>query len=277
MSSLSRRSFTLALGAGALVAAPKKIPVGLEMYSVRNGLKTNPTETIRAVAKLGYDGVEFFSPYFTWTPEYAKQIRSLLDELNIRCFSTHNGPDSFTADGIPRAMELNKILGSSIIVMANAGHVETIDDWKRVAATLSDASERFRAEGLRAGYHNHQAEWKAVSGTRPMDILAVNTPKDFVLQLDVGTCLEVGVDPVDWINKNPGRIRSLHLKDWSPDPAKEYKVLFGEGAAPWKQIFHAAETTGGVEYYLIEQEGSRYSELESAERCLLSFRKVHGV
>jgi sugar phosphate isomerase/epimerase len=96
-----------------------------------------------------------------------------------------------------------------------------------------------------------------------------------MLQLDVGTCLEAGSDPVAWIRANPGRIRSLHLKDWSPNSAKGYKVLFGEGAGDWKNIFGAAESTGGVEYYLMEQEGSRYSELDTAQRCLQNFRLKH--
>jgi sugar phosphate isomerase/epimerase len=95
-----------------------------------------------------------------------------------------------------------------------------------------------------------------------------------MLQLDVGTCLEAGSDPAAWIRANPGRIRSLHLKDWSPEPAKGYTVLFGEGAADWKNIFKAAEGRGGVEYYLLEQEGSRFSELETARRCLQSFRLI---
>ena len=96
-----------------------------------------------------------------------------------------------------------------------------------------------------------------------------------MLQLDVGTCLEAGGDPVAWIRANPGRIRSIHCKDWSPQADKGYKVLFGEGAADWKGIFAAAESVGGVEFYLVEQEGSRFSELETAKRCLKSFRSEH--
>jgi sugar phosphate isomerase/epimerase len=95
-----------------------------------------------------------------------------------------------------------------------------------------------------------------------------------MLQLDVGTCLETGNDPVAWIRANPKRIRSLHLKDWSP--AKGYRVLFGQGVAPWKKIFEAAESVGGVEYYLIEQEGSDYPELETADRCLVAYKDLHG-
>ena len=95
-----------------------------------------------------------------------------------------------------------------------------------------------------------------------------------MLQLDVGTCLEAGSDPVAWIHANPGRIRSMHCKDWSP--GEGYKVLFGEGVAPWKAIFAAAESVGGVEYYLIEQEGSRLSAFETVEKCLANFKKLRG-
>ena len=68
----------------------------------------------------------------------------------------------------------------------------------------------------------------------------------------------------------------MHCKDWSADPAKGYSVLFGEGVADWKKIFAAAEHGGGLEYFLIEQEGSRYSELETADKCLQAFRGMHA-
>jgi sugar phosphate isomerase/epimerase len=109
-----------------------------------------------------------------------------------------------------------------------------------------------------------------------MEIIAKNTKPTIMLQLDVGTCVEAGADPVAWIRANPGRIHSLHLKDWSSDPAKGYKVLFGEGDAKWKDIFSAAESVGGVEYYLIEQEGSRFGELETASRCLKTYRSMRA-
>ena len=83
-------------------------------------------------------------------------------------------------------------------------------------------------------------------------------------------------DPVAWIRANPGRIRSLHCKDWSPDSGKGYTVLFGEGVANWTAIFEAAESGGGVEYYLIEQEGSRLSELDTAKTCLDLYRKLRS-
>ena len=272
--SLSRRSLIKLAAAAPLVASGQgqRIPVGLELYSVRNELKEDLMGTVRGVAKMGYDGVEFFAPYYDWTLDYAKEVRKLLDDLSIRCYSTHNGAKSFTAEGLPRAIELNQAIGSKFVVMASPGRVQGLDGWKTVAETLNRASEQLRPLGLRAGFHNH-TEFVPVEGKRPMEILAANTSKDVMLQLDVGPCIEAGVDPVAWINRNPGRIRSLHCKDWSPDADKGFKVLLGEGVAPWKKILQAAETTGGVEYYLIEQEGSAYSPMETAQRCLNAFRR----
>ena len=276
--SISRRSLLALTGAAPVFSAAKgkRIPVGLELYSVREELKHDLMGTVRAVAKMGYEDVEFYSPYFQWTDAQAKEVRKLLDDLGIRCLSTHNDFQSFEPAGLPRAIELNQIIGSKIIVMASAGRVNGLDGWKAVAERLNQAAEKLKPLGLRAGYHNHEAEFKVVDGQRPIEVIAANTAKDVVLQFDVGTCIEAGADPVAWINKNPGRIRSMHCKDWSPDAGKGYKVLFGEGVAPWKKIFAAAEKTGGIEYYLIEQEGSDYPPLETAERCLATFKKVHG-
>lgn len=261
-------------------AAGKNIPIGLELFSVRGELAKDLTGTVTKVARMGYQVVEFFAPYYQWTEDYARQVRQLLDDLGIRCNSTHNsGQQSFSGDGIQKAIDLNKILGAKFIVMSTAGRVADLDGWKSVAGTLSQACEKFRAAGLRAGYHNHQAEFQLLEGKRPIEVLAANTPKDFMLQFDVGTCVEVGSDPVAWIQANPGRINSIHCKDWAPGSRadeKGYRTLFGEGVCPWNKIFEAAESVGGVEYYLIEQEGSRYPEFETAQRCLDTWKKMRA-
>ena len=274
----SRRSF-LAISAvmpWALSArAAKSIPTGLELYSVREGLKKDPEGTVRAVAQMGYQGVEFYGPYFEWSESQTKQMRKLLDDLGIRCFSTHNDSPFLSPEKISRTRDMNLILGSKYVVLAWSDPKPGLDGWKAIADELNAAADHLEPSGLRVGYHNHELEFTPVENHRPIEILAKNTKPSIMLQLDVGTCLKAGADPVGWIRANPGRIRSLHLKDWSPEPAKGYTVLFGEGAAPWKTIFEAAESSGGVEYYLIEQEGSRFNELDTARRCLQSFRLVH--
>jgi sugar phosphate isomerase/epimerase len=277
--SLSRRSFLTvaamipwAFRAGSSV----RIPIGLELYSVREALQKDPEATVRAVAEMGYECVEFYGPYYDWTEPQAKQMRKLLDDLGIRCNSTHNDQEYFGAEKIQHARNLNLILGSKYLVMASADLGNGPERWKAVADSLNSAAEQLDASGLKVGYHNHEPEFTAAAGTRPIEVLAKNTKSSVMLQLDVGTCLKAGSDPAAWIRANPGRIRSLHLKDWSSDPAKGYKVLFGEGDADWKKIFAAAESVGGVEYYLLEQEGSRFGEVETARRCLQSFRAAHA-
>ncbi len=272
----SRRSFLALFAAAPLwatLAANKHIPIGLELYSVRNDLKKDLMGAVRGVAKVGYECVEFYAPYYDWTLDYAKQVRKELDTLGVHCYSTHNSLQSFTSDGIGKAIELNQALGAHYVVLAHPGEVKDIDGWKGIAETLNKANQRMVSHGLHAGYHNHELEWKPVEGQQPIELLAANTEKNIMLQLDVGTCLETGNDPVAWVEKNPGRIRSMHCKDWSPE--KQYRVLFGEGVTPWKKLFAAAESAGGIEYYLIEQEGSDYSEMETAERCLAAYRKLH--
>lgn len=288
-SSLVPVALAMPAGVGVLSAAEAKAPsasarrsrvIGLELYSVREALAKDLPGTLRKVAAMGYEAVEFYSPYLNWTPSYAKEVRALLDELGLRCLSTHNSRAAFAdSAALGKAMELNQILGAHQLVLASAGkEMNAADDWKQLAEILSRAVTQLSPQGMTAGFHNHQTEWRALpTGERAMDILAENTPKEFVLQLDVGTCMEAGVDPVAWINSHPGRIRSAHLKDWAPGRAedeKAYRVLFTEGVSPWKEIIAALESVGGVEVFLLEQEGSRFDEFETARRCLANWQTL---
>jgi sugar phosphate isomerase/epimerase len=279
---LSRRAFL-----GAAAAAPlafstvlrgaRDVPVGLELYSVRGDLAKDLLGTVAAVGKMGYQVVEFYAPYLTWTPETARSVRKVLDDTGLKCHSTHNSGSWFGPDTLKKAIELNQIIGSRALIMASApGRITGIDGWKGVADQLTSIAEQLKPAGMVTGYHNHQAEWREVDGTRPMDVIAAGTPKDVVLQFDVGTCLEVGADPIAWINANPGRIKSVHCKDWSM--GNGYNVAFGEGEAPWKAIFAAVEGAGGVEYYLIEQETGAESggELPMVQRCLANWKKLRA-
>ncbi len=268
-------AFTAVMPWAWRAGAATAIPMGIEMYSVREALTKDPQGTVRAIAEMGYQGLEFYAPYFEWSLAQAKEMKKLMDDLRIRCFSTHNSADYLTKEKIQNAIELNLTLGSKYAVMASSQPKPGLDGWKEVAEALNYAAEKLEAAGLKAGYHNHQLEFTPVGGVRPMEVLAKNTKPSVMLQLDVGTCVEVGSDPVAWIRANPGRIRSLHCKDWSPEAGKGYSVLFGEGKADWKGIFAAASSVGGAEYYLIEQEGSRYSELETAKKCLEAYRAKH--
>ena len=280
--SVSRRAFlgmtaALPFAAAAIAAAAKKVPVGLELYSVRDELAKDLPGTVTAVGKMGYEVVEFYAPYLSWTPEIAKDVRKRMDDVGLKCHSTHNSGPSFTDDGLKKAIELNQIIGSKCLVMSSAPRATGIDSWKSLAGQLTTIAAKLKPLGMTTGYHNHQVEWRPIDGQRPMDVIAAGTPKDVVLQFDVGTCVEVGADPVAWINANPGRIKSVHCKDWAA--GRGYGVAFGEGDAPWKKIFDAVEKKGGVEYYLVEQETGATGpdgELGMVQRCLDNWKKLRA-
>jgi sugar phosphate isomerase/epimerase len=281
---MSRRTFLAIAGAAPLAwsafgaaQSAKKVPVGLELYSVRTELMNDLMGTVRRVAKMGYEVVEFYSPYFQWTQQIAADVKKLMDEVGVKCLSTHNNQMSFTADGLQKAIELNRAIGSKYIVMASPPQITGIDGWKALGEQLTAVAEKLKPLGMATGYHNHATEWAMVQGRRPMDVLAASSSKDVVLQLDVGTCVEAGADPVAWINANPGRIKSIHCKDWGKGAGRGYAVAFGDGDSPWLKIFEAAEKTGGVEYYLIEQEVSpQGQQFQMAERCLANYKKMRA-
>ena len=283
-SSVSRRSFLAALGAAPFVScalaaeksAHKHIPIGIQMYSVRDDEKRDLMGTLKGLREMGYECVEFWAPYFDWTTERAKEVRKRLDDLGLRCFSNHTGVKHFGEEHLSRVIELNHILGSGYVIMAHAGPQKDLYGWRRTAEVLTKASPKLKAANLGCGYHNWDVDFRPVDGTRPIDILTGNTPKEVAFQLDVATCLAAGADPLAFIRANAGRIKTYHLKDWSNDPQKHYRVLLGEGIGRWKDLIELAETVGGVEHYLIEQEGSRFSQMETAKRCLDNFKGIRG-
>src|SRR5437762_1899906 len=142
---ITRRSF-VALSATLpwvlRAGAATSIPIGLELYSVREGLKKDSQGTVRAVAQLGYQCVEFYAPYFEWSEAQTKQMRKLLDDLGVKCYSTHNDEKYFSPENISRAAEMNSILGCKCMVMAYSEPNKGLDAWKAIADELNAAAEK---------------------------------------------------------------------------------------------------------------------------------------
>lgn len=303
--SLSRRDFLAASGAAALLAsssavanamqlsassvhsAAAKPPIGIELYALRTELARDLPNTLRNVKQMGYELVEFYAPYTNWALPYAKEVRKMMDDLGLKCRSTHNAFESMISGAaMTKAAELNQALGSRYMVLASPPttfssgtsqfSTHEFDTYKFMTEQLWLSMSILEPLGIAVGYHNHAEEWRKVfNGVRAMDYIADNTPDQFMLQLDVGTCVQAGADPVAWVKARKGRIKSVHLKDWAPGAdadEKGFRVLFGEGTSPWKPLISALESVGGVEFYLMEQEGSRYSEFETARRCLDSWK-----
>ena len=135
--SVTRRTFlsTAAAAATTISVAPaqnKKIPIGLELYSVRSALAADPMGTVKKVAAIGYQVVEFFSPYYMWTLDQAKDMKKLLDDLGIKCNSTHNGLVSFQPANLQKTIDLNHAIGAKFVVLASSSQTKDPDYWKKL-------------------------------------------------------------------------------------------------------------------------------------------------
>ena len=204
--------------------------------------------TVTAVAKMGYEVVEFFAPYFSWT-HGPGQGCAQADGRSGHPLQLHaQRPRASPATASHKAIELNSIAGrANIVVMASAGRVDPgLDGWKTVARRITAAWRNSAPPGCAPAITITRRSSQPLDGKRPIEVIAANTPKDVMLQLDVGTCVEVGSDPVAWINANPGRINCLHLKDWAPGEQDEGlpACCSAKARRPWKQIFAAAENRG---------------------------------
>ncbi len=256
-------------GRAIVAAAKKRIPIGLQLYSVRREFGRDQAGTLAAVARFGFEGVEF-AGYFNRT---APELRKMLDDNGLKCCGTHLGIDQVTGDNLARTIEFNQTLGNRLLIVPGLPPKKTATQaaWLEDAKEFTEIAAKLKPVGMRIGYHNHQTEFKPLEGKRPFDTFFGNTPKDVVMQVDVGTALEAGADLKEIFERYPGRTASLHVKEYSKTNPKAY---VGEGDANWKEIFDILEKQGATEWYIVEYEIEGMPALDSVNHCLQNLRKM---
>ena len=252
-------------------AAGKRIPVALQLYSVRKDCQKDLPGVLEAVAKMGYEGVEFAGYY----GHDADQLKKLLDANGLKCPSTHTRIGAIEGDNLKGTVEFHKTIGAKFITVPGGiarvrkGGKPTKRAWLDAAKQFNEIAEKLKPEGLYTGYHNHSHEFKPIDGETPWDILFGNTSKDVCQQLDTGNCMGGGGDPLALIKKYPGRSRTIHLKEHG-GPGD-----FGKGDTKWKEVFRLCETVGGTEWYIVEQESYvNRTPLECVRQCMDFMRQM---
>src|SRR5687768_10093619 len=170
------------------------IPVGLQLYSVRDECARDLPGTLRAVAGMGYEGVEFAGYY----DRSAGELRSMLDDLGLRCCGTHTRLNTILPDELETTVEFNRTLGNVYLIVPSLPpeRRESRQAWLESARLFADASPEARAHGMWVGYHNHSVEFQPLDGELPWDTFFSNTPADVAMQVDIGNALHGGGDPV---------------------------------------------------------------------------------
>jgi sugar phosphate isomerase/epimerase len=246
-----------------------RIPIALQLYSVRGDCANDLPGTLEAVAEMGYEGVDFAGYY----DRSAEELREMLDDLGLKVAGTHIRLDTLLGDELERTVEFEGTLGNKFLIVPGLPEERrnSRQAWLATAELFNDIAERLKPHGMKTGYHNHHIEFAPMDGEMPWDTFASNTNDDVVLQIDLGNALHGGADPVPFIEKYPGRSGTVHLKEYS---ATNDKALIGEGDVRWDDVFRLCESIGGTEWYIVEQESYAYPPLECVERCLEALKEM---
>ena len=245
------------------------IPIGLQLYSVRDDCARDLPGTLEAVAKMGYTGVEF-AGYHGYG---ADDLRKMLDGLGLKCYGTHTPIDALLGDEFAATVEFSLALGNPYPVVPWLAEERrgSRAAWLESAELFNDIAERLKPHGLRTGYHNHMVEFTPMDGETPWDTFFGNASPDVIMQLDTGNAMRGGGDPVPFVERYPGRATTVHLKEFS---ATDDKALIGEGDVDWDRLFSLCETVGGTQWYIVEQESYAHEPLKCVELCLEALRAM---
>jgi sugar phosphate isomerase/epimerase len=254
-----------------------RVPIALELYSVRHDLDKDVRGALKAVAEMGYEGVEFAG-----APKHdAKELRDMLDEFGLVCCGWHTPFNLVQDDRLEQTIAFNKTVGNPNVIVPGvpAELRRTRADWLKLASFFNALAKKLAAHHMATGYHNHHVEFQPLEGETPWDTFFGNTAKEVIMQLDTGNAFYGGADLAAILKKYAGRAVTVHLKPYSrkagqTDPHLGFRPLIGEDDVPWEEVFHLCETVGGAKWYIVEYESDAYPPLEAVERCLKNLKAM---
>lgn len=275
---LTRRQFlrTTTAAAGTVLltgrqvlcaAERRKIPVGVQLYSVRDLCAKDLPGTLAAVARIGYKGVEWAGYY----GRDAKELRKMLDDVGLVTCGTHTPYESILPDRLSATIEFNQTLGNRFLIVPWM-EGRSRQDWLEKARLFNEVADKVRSHGLYVGYHAHAHDFQKLDGETAWDIFFGNTRPDVVMQLDTSNCMAGGADPVEVLRRYPGRAITIHLKAHGGGP----EAVIGEDKVNWPAVFEWCETRGGTQWYVVEHETSQ-DPLNAIRRAYAALQKMGKV
>src|ERR1035441_1358071 len=246
------------VGARKLEAAPLGLPIGCQVFPIREQLVQDFDGTLREIAAVGYRVIEFCSPpgfvsmgFAPLANMKAAEIRQKISGAGLRVVSCHYQFKELK-ENVDQRIAFAQELGLDHMIVATYGVPKDagMDDWRRAAEETNRLGEKTRQAGIQLGFHNHGFEFQQIGGGLIFDELMKRWDRKLVKsQFQVSDAVRLGFDPTTILTKYPGRFLSLHLQDWSATTERVAPV--GQGSIDWKKVFTAAEK-GGIAYYFVE-------------------------
>lgn len=225
--------------------------IGVQLYTVRTLMEKNVEDTLRQVARIGYQELEF-AGYFNREPQ---ALRQTLDSLGLTAPSSHVGLTDLQGERLPRTLDAASTLGHHYLVVAwmPPEARKTLDDWKRISEAFNKAGEAVKTRGMQFAYHNHDFEFVPIDGRVPLDVMLESTDASLVrMELDLYWIAKGGADWRAYFARWPGRFKMVHVKDSAGPPQHEMRDV-GAGSLPFAQIF-AQRATAGIEHFFVEHD-----------------------
>ncbi len=231
-------------------------PVALQLYTVRELLGEDFEGTVRAVADVGYIGVE---PY-TGLPCELSEAADLFRELDLQTFNSHVPfPDEANKEAVLEVAEAFD-LPCVTIAMLSPDEFETIDAIKGTCERLNQAGEFARENNLALYYHNHWWEFKQINGSATLDLILEELDDSVGLQIDTYWVQVGGENAVEVVKKVGARAPLIHLKDGWLEPHGDMAAV-GHGLMNVPGIVNATAKT--ADWYIVEQDRSNNDRLEA--------------
>lgn len=276
MAMISRRSFVYtSVGVAAIpiaarfaFALPLGLPLGIQMYSVRQQMGEDLDAALAAVRAAGFTEVEAAA----LPKKSAKEIRAALNKAGLACVSAHHSLAELQSR-FEEVVAFDKELGAKFVICSSPAYrnpsgagapgkprLLTMDDWKYNAEQFNQLGERSKALGVKFGYHNHVREFLETDGKTPyVELLGLTDPQKVTFELDCGWAVAAGKNPIELLREHPHRISLLHVKDFKMGtPAGEghepQVTELGRGSIDYRPIFAQAAKTQKIQHAFVEQE-----------------------
>ncbi len=251
-----------------------KIPVGLQLYTVRDDCAKDFKGTVRAVAAIGYHGVELAGGGGLT----AKEMKSLLEETNLQVAGSHAGLDDLRSK-LDEVVEFSLSIGNKRVIcpyLPQEFQDKGAVGYREAGKILDEIGAKLGEKGLSLSYHNHSFEFSGKDGGQFfLDVLLSSaSAKNLKAEIDTYWIQHGGCDPIEYIKTYSGRIELLHIKDMLDGEKRSFAEI-GAGILNWDGIFKAAEAAG-VEWYLVEQDLCAGPPIESARKSL-EYMKSRGM
>jgi sugar phosphate isomerase/epimerase len=244
-----------------IVTFMPKLPIALQMYTVRDDANQDYAGTLRTVAQIGYAGIELAGR----GDLSLHALRDVLNETGLRVCGSHTGIDQIESN-LAQVVEENTAIGNTRVVVPylSEDRRQGSEGYKKTAAKLNELGELLRTQGLTLAYHNHAFEFEVQDdGRTGLEILLAETDPMLVkAEVDTYWVLVGGQDPVAFLQHHRGRIPLLHIKDRDTSDGSFAEI--GTGDLPLDALI-AAAPEAGVEWLIVEQDVCKRPPMEAVK------------